>query len=305
MSWFFIAIIGPFLYSITNHIDKVLLEKHFKESGVGTLILFTSLLSGVAIPFIYFWHPDVFNVGFLNMIILIAVGILNMLVVWFYLLALRDDEASIVIVFYQLIPIIGLVLGYFILGEVLTKLQLIAMAIIIFGTTIIAFEIDDDNNFKLRRKTIYLMTAASFCWALESVIFKFAALEESLWPALFWEHVVMTTIGVLIFIFAKSYRKNFMKALEGNSQAILSLNFTNEAIYMVGNVVTAYAYLLAPIALILLTESFQPIFVFMIGIFMTIFFPQITAEKIQLKDLAQKAIAIIITGYGTYLLLTV
>jgi len=178
MTWFFIALIGPLLYAMTNHIDKVLLEKYFKESGVGTLILFSSLLSILALPFLFWADSTVFSVGWFNMSIMALVGTLNMLVLWFYLLAMRDEEASIVIVFYQLVPVFGLILGYFILNETLNKLELIAMAIIILGTTIISFEIDAENKFKLRRQTISLMLAASFCWALGSVIFKFVALEE-------------------------------------------------------------------------------------------------------------------------------
>lgn len=305
MSWFFIAIIAPFFYSITNHIDKVLLEKHFKDGGVGTLILFSSLLTAIALPVLIFIDPTVLDISFTNAIILTLVGLMNMLVLWFYLLALRDDEASIVIVFYQLVPLIGLVLGYFILGEVISSRELLAMAIIILGTTIIAFEIDDDNNFKLRKRTIWLMTAASFFWALESVIFKMVMLEENLWRSLFWEHVAMTAVGVAVFLVVDQYRNHFIKALKTNSQAIISLNFANEGLYMVGNWVSSYAYLLAPIALILLTESFQPIFVFAIGIFLTLFFPKITAERILLRDILQKLAAILITGYGTWLLLSV
>jgi hypothetical protein len=60
--------------------------------------------------------------------------------------------------------------------------------------------------------------------------------------------------------------------------------------------------MLAPIALVLLAESFQPIFVLAIGIFLTVFFPHISKEKIQAKHLWQRMIAIGITGGGTYLL---
>ena len=72
---------------------------------------------------------------------------------------------------------------------------------------------------------------------------------------------------------------------------------------MIGNAFVAYAYLLAPIALVLLTESFQPIFVLALGILLTIFFPKISVEKIEAKHLWQKIIAILITGIGTFLLL--
>ena len=302
MTWFFIALIGPLLYAMTNHIDKVLLEKYFKESGVGTLILFSSLLSILALPFLFWADSTVFSVGWFNMSIMALVGTLNMLVLWFYLLAIRDEEASIVIVFYQLVPVFGLILGYFILNETLNKLELIAMAIIILGTTIISFEIDAENKFKLRRQTISLMLAASFCWALGSVIFKFVALEENVWRSLFWEHVVLVIFGIIIFIFKSSYRKSFLSALKNNSKAILSLNVANETLYMVGNLVFAFSYLLAPIALVLLVDSFQPIFVLGIGIFLTVFFPHVSVENIQAKHLWQKFIAICITGIGTYLL---
>lgn len=303
MSWFFFALIAPLLYSLTNHIDKVLLEKYFKEGGVGTLLVFSALASAIALPIFLLIDPEVLQVSFRSFVILMTVGILNILVIWFYLLALKDDEASIIIVFYQLVPVIGLILGYIMLGETVTKLQLIAMAIIILGTSLVSFEIDDENNFKLKKQTIILMTAAAFFWAMESVLFKTAALEENVLRSLFWEHLTLTVIGILIFTFVGKYRKHFLTAFKRNSGSILSLNFSNEGIYMLGNVVASYAYMLAPVALILLTESFQPIFVFAIGIFLTIFFPKISVEDIHTRKLLQKLIAIIITGIGTYLLL--
>ena len=302
MTWFFITLIGPFLYALTNHIDKILLEKYFKSSGVGTLILFSSLLSSLALPVFFLLDPTVIDVELKNGLVLAVVGILNTLVLLFYLLALQDEEASIAIVFYQLVPVFGYILGYFILGETLSQLQLIAMAIIILGTSIISVEIDNENNFKLRKKTIVLMVLASFFWALGSVIFKYVALEENVLRSLFWEHLVLLVIGCGIFLLMPTYRRYFLLALKENSKAILSLNVLNESLYMVGNAVYAFAYLLAPIALILLTESFQPIFVLAIGIFLTVFFPKITVEKIESKYVLQKIIAIIITGIGTYIL---
>lgn len=303
MSWFFIAIIGPFLYALTNHIDKILLERYFKQSGVGTLILFSSLLSVLALPFLLYIDPTVLDISLFHIIALAVLGALNVAVLWFYLLALMNEEASVAIVFYQLVPVFGLILGYIILGEVLTQMQLIAMGIIILGTTIISFEVDNDNKFTLRRQTIAYMTAASLLWALSSVIFKYVALEENVWRTLFWEHLMMVVVGIFVFIFASSYRKNFLLALRENSRSILSLNVANESLYMLGNIAFSFAYLLAPIALVLLTQSFQPIFVLIIGIILTVFFPKISVEKIEAKHLWQKFLAICVTGVGTYILL--
>lgn len=302
MEWFFIALIGPILYAATNHIDKILLEKYFKVSGVGTLILFSSLLSALTLPFLFWFDNTIFDVDKLSVLVLAICGILNVLVLWFYLLALKDEEASIVVVFYQLVPVFGLVLAYFILEEMPTQMQIIAMSIIILGTTIISFEIDIENKFRLRKQTIFLMLAASFFWALESVLFKAVALEENIWRSLFWSHAMLALVGFIIFVVFASYRKNFLSALRTNSLAIISLNFGNETLYTLGNFALAFAYLLAPISLVLLTNSFQPIFVFTIGIFLTSFFPELTAEKIKATHLWQKLFAMIVTGIGTYIL---
>lgn len=303
MTWFFFTLIAPFFYALTNHIDKVLLEKYFKKHGVGTLMLFSSLLSALALPLLFWADPQALSVSHYHIFILVCVAVCNVIVLWCYFLALKDDEASIVIVFYQLVPVFGYLLGFFILNETLTSLQLTAMAIIILGTTIISFEIDSDNNFKLRGQTIGYMLTASFFWALGSVIFKAVALEENVWRSLFWEHVVLTCIGIGLFVSVGAYRKNFIIAIKKNSVAITSFNILNEVLYMAGNAIFAYAYLLAPISIILLLNSFQPIFVLAVGIILTIFFPKITVEKIKAKHLWQKFIAICITGVGTYLLL--
>jgi drug/metabolite transporter (DMT)-like permease len=304
MTWFLIALIGPILYALTNFIDKLLLEKYFKNGGVGTLVLVSSLISVFVLPFIFFMDNTVFSVGYIQILILTVVGILNVAVIWCYLLALKDEEASIVVVFYQLVPVFGSILGYFVLGEILSRIQLIAMAIIILGTTIISFEIDAENKFKLRRQTVLLMLIAALAWAVESVLFKAVALEENLWRTLFWEHLMMTLVGLFIFVFIRSYRENFLLAIRENSRRILSLNILNEILYITGNIVVAFAYLLAPIGLVLLTESFQPIFVFTLGIFFTFFFPKVATEKIYARHIIQKVIAICITGLGTYLLLS-
>jgi len=278
------------------------LDKYFKQGGVGTILLFNSLFALVALPFFFLADRNVLSVSGIQILALAVVGILNVLILWCYLFALKDEEASVVIVFYQLVPVFAYVLGYFILGEVLTRLQLISMAIILLGTTIISIEIDSENKFKFRKKAILPMTAASFFWALGSVIFKAVAIEENVWRSLFWEFSMLAIVGIGMFAFIRSYRTNFLLALQKNSKTILSICFLNEFIYVMGNLAFAFAYLLAPIALVLLTNSFQSIFALIIGVFLTVFFPRIAVEKIQSKYIWPKIIAICITGIGTYLL---
>ena len=301
MTWFFIALVGTFFYACTNHLDKIVLEKYFK-GGIGALFLFSALFSVSALPFLFFVDRSVLNVTLNNILILAIVAIFHLLVLWFYLIALEHDEASTVIIFYQLVPVFACVLGYLILGETLTRLQLMAMALVILGSTIISFEIDIDNRFKLRQKVILPMLAAAFFWAAGDTLLKMVSLQENVVRSLFWENLTLFIAGIVIFIFVRSYRENFLLALKNNSKTILSFNLLNEGLYVSGNIIFAFAYIMAPVSLVLLTDSFQPIFAMIIGIFLTIFFPKISIEKIQAKHLWPKIIAICITGIGTYLL---
>lgn len=302
MLWFFLALIGPFLYAVTNYIDKILLEKYFKQGGVGTLLIVSSLLTALVLPFLFIADPTVFDISPLHAAVLAVVGALHVLVLFFYLKALESEEVSITVVFYQMVPVFALGLGFLILGETLAPLQLLAMALVILGTSIVSFEVDSESGFRMRTKTIFYMLAASLCWALGSVIFKAVALEEEVIRSLFWEHLMQTLIGIGLFAFVASYRKHFLEAVRTNSKAILSLNVLNEVLYMGGNIFFAFAYLLAPVALVLLAESYQPLFALLIGLFLTLVFPRIIKEKIHVKHLWQKGFAIAITGIGTYLL---
>lgn len=303
MTWFLLALVAPLLYAFTNFIDKLLLEKYFKIGGVGVLILFSALLSVLAIPIILLADPTVLSVDPFNIAILCLVGLLDIAILWFYLIALEGDEPSIIIVFYQLVPVLALVFGYIFLGEILEPRQLLAMATIILGTTFVSFEIDEDNKLKLRMKTILFMTLAAIAWALESVLFKVVALEEDVWRSLFWEHLMLVFVGLFLFTFISSYRRDFIQAIKSNSVAIFSLNILNEGLYMTGNIVVAFAVMLAPVALILLGNSFQNIFVLIIGITLTLVAPQLYSEKIERNHVIQKLLAITVTGIGTYLLL--
>jgi hypothetical protein len=51
---------------------------------------------------------------------------------------------------------------------------------------------------------------------------------------------------------------------------------------------------------VLLAGAFQPVFVLVIGVILTLFFPKISIESLSKKHLAQKIVAISLIMIGTY-----
>lgn len=305
LSWFFLALVGPFLYALTNQIDKHLLDKHFLEDGVATLLIFSALASALALPFIAWMEPAFLDVSLENMAVLALVAILNVILLWAYLEAMSDEEPTVVIIFYQLVPVLGIVFGNILLGETISEQQGWAMTVIIFGTSIIGFEVDG-AGWKFKWKTAAYMLTACACWALESPLFKLAAIneEDNVWRSLFWEHVMLVLVGIGILIFSAKHRYRFVEIFRTKSKTILSLNITNEALFMSGNVVMAFTAMMVPVALNLLMNSFQPIFVMITGFILAICLPKLATEKLDPSRTLQRIIAIAVTGLGTYLLLS-
>jgi hypothetical protein len=68
---------SPLLWSICNHIDKIILEKYFKEGGVGALIIVSALASVIATPFLYLFDPSVMNMHWDSLRIVLVIAVLD------------------------------------------------------------------------------------------------------------------------------------------------------------------------------------------------------------------------------------
>jgi uncharacterized membrane protein len=301
MNWFLIALIPPFLYSVSNHVDKFLISKYFKGGGNGAVLIFSSLIGVLVFPAIYLFNPAVFSINFKNALLLIVNGFLSALILLPYLHALEKDEASVVVPLFQTIPVFSYILAYFVLGETLTLLQILASLLVLLGAIFLSLDISD-KKAKFKGEVFWLMLSASFLYALTSLIFKFIAIKGDYWTTLFWEYVGLGIVGILLFSFIRPYRKQFLSAVKINKIPILGLNMFNEVIYVLAILALRFASLLAPLALVWVVNGFQPFFVFIFGIILTIFFPRFGTESIVKRHLFQKITAIIIMFIGTLLL---
>jgi uncharacterized membrane protein len=297
MNWFFIALITPFLHAIANHIDKHLISRYFKSGGVGALVIFTSIFALLAMPVIYFINPNVIHIGLKASIALLLNGTLSLVYVIFYLHALEDDEATIVAPFFQTIPIFGFIFGYLLLGETLTNHQIFASILIIAGSFLLSLDLS--NGIKIKKKLVSLMLASSSLYALNGVIFKSIAINSGFIESLFWGMTGQVVLGLVLYLFVKSYRTQLVSVMRENSRAVLGLNFLNGIIILAGDIVVAYALLLAPVTLILAVGGFQPLFVFIFGVLLTLFFPKFGRESLVKRDLVQKIAGILIIVAGS------
>jgi len=306
MSWFFVALIAPALFAVCNHIDKYLVEKYlskdeFKKENVGSLILFSTLFALIVLPIIALVEPAVFKVDLLSAGVMILNGLIISGAIILYLHALEKDEASIVVPFFQLIPIFGYGLAVLILNEYLSPSQIVSSLIIIGAAMILSFDLTGER-VRLRGRVVLFMGLSSVLYALTDVIFKKVAVVDGFWLSAFWQYAGMLLAGLIIFTTVKTYRQDFLSVFKRSKKPVIFLNFFGEILYLIGDLILRFSFLLAPIALVMVANVFQPFFVFIYGIILTIFFPRISTEKLSRRHLAQKILAITIMVIGAYFL---
>ncbi|MBP6884748.1 MAG: EamA family transporter [Candidatus Pacebacteria bacterium] len=302
-SWFFLAVLAPLLWGLVNHADRFLLSHQKHGTGVGSILIFSSVFAVFLLIYITLIRGvDVGIINFRDILSLILIGALGVLAFFLYLSALETEETSIVIPFLQIGPVFGFLLGYVFLGETLSLNQIMASLLILSGVSILSFEFDVDNNIKLKKTMLLLMIGASFFFALNDTLFKVMALQDSFWISSFWQYVGVIISGLVIFVVSKKYREQFLNMFRQNSIKVLSVNVISEFLYLVGNLASNFAMMLAPVALVLVVSSYQPLFVFIIGVLLTTFFPKVATEKLTKKHLVQKMISIVIIVIGSYLL---
>lgn len=305
MNWFYLSLIAPILWTVVNHVDKYMLSKVFRTNVIGSIFLFSGFFSLlVSVCVLFYPGAEIMSVPFKDRVILLLVGAFNALAFYLYLYALKDEETSIVVPFLQLIPVFTYLLGYIFLNEVLNSHQLIASIIILSGIFLISIDFDIDNNVKLKYRIILIMSVSSVFFALHDVAFKFVAVKDSFANATFWQYLGVFLVSVFTFIFVPIHRREFLEVFKLGRFKIFYLSAFSETLYIAGNLVSNFATLLVPVVLVSVVSSYQPLFVFISGVLLALFLPNVSKERISLKHLIQKSVSIIIIIIGSYLLYT-
>jgi len=305
MYWFWIAIISPILLAGVNHIDKYILSR-LKGRGVEAIFLFSAILAFGTLPIVFVLGKEfVFNFTFLNAFILFLSGILGSVGLLLYLHSVFKEEISLSIAVFQLNPVWSYILGAVFLGEFLVHLQIVASLIIILGVFIITLDFEELKlkRFIFRRSVLFYMGVASVLYALQDVMFKYVVVNEgAFWSGVFWQLAGVLFFGILFYVFKPSSQIELKNFLLKNNTITFKINVFAEMLYLSANIINTFSLLLAPVALISVVGSSQPLFVFLGSLLIAKFLPKISSERLSKGHVLHKLASIFIIIVGSYML---
>lgn len=299
MSWLPLAFAGPILWAVSTHLDKYLVERYFKTSNVGALLIFTACIDALALPFIWSLNRSVLEIDAVSAVYLIAAGALYMMAMLFYLRALQIEDVSLVAVFFQAGPLFGYVLGYFVLNEVLSHSEMAGGALTMCGVAVASFNTRRPKR-KFNVRLVVLMLACSLANSVSALLFKLVAVHGAFWPSTFWMYAGDALFG-LGLLSLRADRRAFLGLVRVSPGFVLSINAFNELINLAGSLAMRYALVLAPLSLVQAISSTTTLFVFAFAVVLSVFHLTASRECLSGRELVQKGCAALLVAAGVAL----
>ncbi len=302
MQWFFIALGAPFLWALVNIFDQYLVTKYSTGTrGSGGLVLFSSLIGIFVAGIISIFSSGIFSIPLLDKFLLIITGGITIAWIILYLYTLEIEDVSLIVPWFLTIPVFGYILGYIFLGETLSPHQIAGSLVILCGVILISIDFSGQQR-KYKWRSVLYMLVACLLISIAGIIFKYVTVGENFWVSSFWEYVGLGFFGIILYLFVPKYRAEFMLMNKMGGIKIFILNTISEILTIIGNLLTNYAILLAPVTMVYLVGSVQPAIVLFMTLFATKFFPKIIKEDTREKILLPKIISIFIILVGSIIL---
>ncbi|MEI9929518.1 MAG: EamA family transporter [Rhizomicrobium sp.] len=298
MSWIALAFCGPVLWAISTHIDKYLVERFFKDSDVGALLIFTALVGVPGMPLIAAL-TDVMSLGSTGIIVTSVSGLLYLTAIYFYLRALQQEEASVIAPLFQTSTLFTYIFAYFTLHEVLTGWRIVG-GVLVMGSAVVS-SYDPHSTHRFKWSVVGPILVCTAVLAGSSVLFKYFAIKDAFWPVTFWSFAGQAVFGAVLLAIPH-IRNQFFGMFRKHPGAVLGINAANELINLGGGLAARYASLLGPVSLVQAIGGTTSFFVFLFGVLLSLFYPSLGRENLSRRNLIQKGIAVTLIVAGVILI---
>ena len=296
-----LAIVAATFYALTNHIDKYLISKAVKNADHRSLLVVSTLIAGAVMSTIYLFICR-FQISFdlRAFLILLTNAIIVTVAYILYFRALSREDTTIVAIMFQLIPVFMLFLSpLFLPDQGISPLQLAGGLIATTAAVFVTYEPSKKRFSKKRLGTLAMIVLVDIAYAFYFILERYVVQDHDFNQTMFWTSATQCVVGIVLYIFFRSYRKSFHKMLSTNGPKVICLNLTNELLSSFANVISTSAGMIASVALVsFISQSVQPFAVMGLGILITTFFPKVEKENVTKGELAKRLIAIVICAIG-------
>ncbi|MBR9699017.1 EamA family transporter [Candidatus Woesearchaeota archaeon] len=291
MVWVLLAMAAAFIFAVVDVQDKFIIGKELKDPVLAPAVtgIYTFLLLGII--------SVILGGIFLPLVVIgtaVLAGIIYRLAILIYFFAIKRGEVSRVIPVLATESLFVLLFALLFLGESYTTAIYVGIVLIAMSAFLISME---KASFKVHFNTaFYFALFTAILFALRTVIIKFVTFQGNIWSIIFWISVGQGIVGVVLFAFHHPHL--LQKAKRGVKHLLLGTTLN-----VVGFVFFTFALTAGPAALVAAIGRLDLLFVFLITLLLSLFFPKIIKEKFSKPVLIQKFIAVSMLVIGVILII--
>ena len=297
MTWVLYALGSAITFSLVSTLDKVLLQKYIPSSRVFIILVgFVQLLLAlIVLPLASFT-----GYGADDAAIAIGSGLVTgaYLILLFWAISLQD--VSRVVPVASTYPIFIAVIAQFFLGEELGVLAWTGICVTVAGVGLMSFgpTARASDMGKGQTMVFALLVTASLLFGLTQIMSKVVADDMDVWTLLMWRMLGAAAVCIALLVKTQVV-PDIMRALR-NPSAVGLLLLTEGALVLVAMVFTLEAIYNGPVSLASTVMATRPLFVFGLGIALSMGASNVLNEPLEGRIIATKvlAIAMMVAGVG-------
>ena len=297
MIWVLYALGSAITFSLVSTLDKVLLQRYIPNSRVFIILVgFVQVLLALCVlPLASFT-----GYGADDAAIAIGSGLVTgaYLILLFWAISLQD--VSRVVPVASTYPIFIAVIAQFFLGEELGVLAWTGICVTVAGVGLMSFgptaRASDMGNGQTM--VFALLVTASLLFGLSQIMSKVVADDMDVWTLLMWRMLGAAAVCIALLVRTQVVPE-IMRTLR-NPSAVGLLLLTEGALVLVAMVFTLEAIYNGPVSLASTVMATRPLFVFGLGIVLSMGASNVLNEPLEGRILATKvlAIAMMVAGVG-------
>lgn len=292
MSWIFFTLLAVSIWSVGNIVDKYALTKWIRNPIVS--VMFYGIVDLPVIFLIYAFH-GFSSLSSINIALAFASGIIEILAIFFYFKAVKIEEISRVVPLVELTPLFISILAAMFLGEIFNATKYVGIILLIIGAIIIS-----SKNLKMTfGKAFWFIVLFCLITAIDSIIVKYILNFADFWTII--SYTKMGAVFALIPIIYFNFHELTSTAKECSKKAIGAI-VLNEFFMLIGGISFIIAVSTGYVTLTNALVSVRPLFVLLLVVMLSIFYPNILKEEISQSTVLTKFIAVAFMFAGAFLI---
>jgi len=291
--WLIVAILAYLFFGLSSLGDKLVLAGKPKPNSYTFYIGVLSLFVVLFIPFTKLDFPNATTFIWIALDAAVhVVGIYTMFV------ALeRFDVSKVIATIGATQPIFIFALTWLFWGpQLMPGIDILAFVLLFIGSIVISIE----KNLEITGDYLKITIFSSIMFSLDYIFSKLVFLNQAFLPGIIWIRLFVF-LFVLVFLIKKNSRKEIFSRQMISNRKTQAIFIYAQASGGVANLLQSFAIYLAPIVFLATVNSMrgiQYVFLFIITIFISLFFPKLLKEELSVKIIIQKIISIILIAIG-------